>query len=121
MAESINWNFVTQAVGGPSVSAAGSIEVEAYDKLTVTIPTGSSQTVNLAPNGDMSLLVVNPTTPAKGLSYKVGSAEVSLDGPHILIGAGAVSLLGKSTSLKFTNNTGTDAVIGILIGRDATP
>jgi hypothetical protein len=39
----------------------------------------------------------------------------------VLIGAGAVSLLGGATSLSFTNNTGTDAVIEILIGRDATP
>jgi len=121
MAENINWNFVIQALGGPSVSGAGTIEADAYDKLTITVPDGESQVVNLAPNGDISLLVVNPAVPNADLSYEVDGDAVPLDGPHILIGAGAVGLLGDITSLEFTNNTGADAVIGILIGRDATP
>ncbi len=121
MAESISWNFVTQALAGPSVSAAGTLTVDAYDKFEVTIADTASQAVNLVPSGTVSLLVINPQAASEDLTYDVGGNDVPLDGPHVLIGAGVVSLLGGATSLTFTNNTGADAVIDILIGRDATP
>ncbi|CAH1388046.1 hypothetical protein [Candidatus Nitrotoga sp. M5] len=121
MAEKINWNFVTQALNGPSVSGAGTLEVEAYDKIAVTIAVGATQQVNLVPSGAVSLLIINPAVPDADLSYDVGGNAIVLDGPHVLIGAGAVSLLGGATNLSFTNNTAEDAIIEILLGRDATP
>ncbi|MEQ1741304.1 MAG: hypothetical protein ABL869_02220 [Candidatus Nitrotoga sp.] len=121
MAEKINWNFVVQALNGPSVSGAGTLDVEAYDKINVTIIAGATQQVNLVPSGTVSLLVINPAVPNVDLSYKVGAKVVALDGPHVLIGAGAVSLLGGAANLSFTNNTSSDATIEILLGRDATP
>jgi hypothetical protein len=121
MSEKIGWNYVAQALNGPSLSSAGSLEVDAYDKLEVTVAHGATQAVNLVPAGTVSLLVINPITPDKQLVYKVGANDVLLDGPHVLIGTGAVGLLGGATSLSFTNNTGADAVIEILVGRDATP
>jgi hypothetical protein len=121
MGEKVNWNYVAQALNGPSLSAAGSIAVDAYDKFEVTVPDNATQAVNLVPAGTVALLVINPASSDKKLTYKIGANDVPLDGPHVLIGAGAVSLLGGATSLSFTNNTGTDAVIDILVGRDATP
>jgi hypothetical protein len=121
MGEKVNWNYVAQAINGPSLSAAGSVDVDAYDKFEITIPDDATQAVNLVPAGTVSLLVINPIISDKKLTYKVGSKVVSLDGPHVLIGAGAVGLLGGATSLSFTNKTGADAVIDILVGRDATP
>jgi hypothetical protein len=45
-----------------------------------------------------------------------------LDGPHVLIGAGAVALLGATqNSIEFTNGGSEDATVNILVGRDATP
>ncbi|CAH1087703.1 hypothetical protein [Candidatus Nitrotoga sp. 1052] len=121
MAEKINWNFVVQALNGPSVSGSDTMEVEAYDKIKVTITAGATQQVNLVPSGTVSLLVINPAVPDADLSYKVGAKVVALDSPHVLIGAGAVSLLGGAANLSFTNNTAADATIEILLGRDATP
>ncbi|MEQ1529012.1 MAG: hypothetical protein ABL925_06830 [Methylococcales bacterium] len=121
MAEKINWNFVAQALNGPSLSGQGTLEIDAYDKITVTIGAGNAQQVNLAPSGAVSLLIINPATPHAGLSYDVAGNPVVLDGPHVLIGTGAVSLLGAATNLTFTNNTGSDTIIEILLGRDATP
>jgi len=122
MSETIKWNFVTQVLKGPSVSAAGSIdEVDAYDKFDIDLADGATQTVDLVPSDSISLLIINPKTPDEDLSYDLSGSPVSLDGPHVLIGAGAVSLLGGATSLAFTNNTGADAVIEILVGRDSTP
>ena len=121
MSETIKWNFVTQVLQGPRVSAAASISVDAYDKFDITIANTVTQTVNLVPADSISLLVINPKTPDEDLSYDLSGSPIALDGPHVLIGSGAVSLLGGATSLDFTNNTGADAVIEILVGRDATP
>ncbi len=127
MSETIRWNFVTQVLKGPSVSAASSIDtVDAYDKFNIELEDTATQAVNLVPSGTISLLVINPitpnpVTPAANLSYELNGSPVALDAPHVLIGSGAVSLLGGATSLTFTNNTGADAVIEILIGRDSTP
>lgn len=122
MSETIKWNFVTQVLKGPSVSAAASIDgVDAYDKFDITLADTDTQVVNLTPGGNTYLLVINPGAPHKDLTYELDGNPVALDGPHVLIGAGAVSLLGGATSLTFTNNTGADAAIEILIGRDSTP
>lgn len=122
MSETINWNFVIKVLQGPSVSASGSIDdVDAYDKFGINLADSVTQAVNLVPSGNISLLVINPKTPDKDLSYDLSGTPVALDGPHVLIGSGAVSLLSGATSLTFTNNTGADAVIEILVGRDSTP
>jgi hypothetical protein len=122
MSETIKWNFVTQVLKGPSISAASSIEgVDAYDKFDISLADTETQVVNLTPGGNTYLLVINPDTPHEDLSYELDGNPVALDGPHVLIGAGAVSLLGGVTSLTFTNNTGADTAIEILIGRDSTP
>lgn len=122
MSETINWNFVTQVLQGPSVSAAASItDLDAYDKFEIDLADTVTQAVDLVPGDTLSLVVINPQPPHADLSYELGGNPVALDGPHVLIGSGAVSLLGGATSLTFTNNTGADAVIEILVGRDATP
>jgi hypothetical protein len=122
MSETIKWNFVTQVLKGPSISAAASIAgIDAYDKFDISLADTDTQVVNLTPGGNTHLLVINPVPPHADLSYELGGNPVALDGPHVLIGAGAVSLLGGATSLTFTNNTGADAVLEILIGRDSTP
>jgi len=122
MSETIKWNFVTKVLQGPSISAASSIDaIDAYDKFEIALPDSGTQAVNLTPTGNTYLLVINPQPPHEDLSYELDGNPISLDGPHVLIGAGAVSLLGGATSLTFTNNTGADAVIEILIGRDSTP
>ena len=121
MEEKISWNFVVQALNGPSVSGAGTLELDAYDKVEVTIAAGATQQVNLVPSGTVSLIIINPVVPDVDLSYDVDGNAVALDGPHVLIGAGAASLLGGAANLSFTNDTAADAIIEILLGRDATP
>lgn len=121
MAEKIGWNYVVQALNGPTLSGQGVLEIDAYDKIEVTIIVGATQQVNLVPSGNVSLLVINPAVPDVDLSYDIGGNAIALDGPHVLIGTGAVSLLGGASNLSFTNNTDADATIEILLGRDATP
>lgn len=123
MAEQLNWSYLVTVDGGPQVKASGTTCVDAYDKLTVAIPDGEDQQVDLVPSGSepVKLLVINPFTPDAKLTYKVGSSDVTLDAPHVFLGTGVVGLLAGATSLTFTNGTGDEAKIEILVGRDATP
>lgn len=124
MAESIDWNISARARGGPLLASAGTLAADAYDKITVTIADTTTQTVTVAPGKwtSVSFLAVNPSKGGAKLTYKNGATDIVLDGPHFLVGAGAVGLLGTGeASLAFTNKTGADVTIDILVGRDATP
>lgn len=122
MAEKISWSFLVQPLNGPIVSAAATLDkADAYDKFNIKVLDNDKQTVNLAPSGGtLYLLAINPKVPDAKLTYKLGTNDVELDGPHVLIGSGAVGLLGGVTSLDIDNKTGADAEIEILIARDST-
>lgn len=125
MSEKISWNFVVQALNGPSISGAGSLTPEAYETIDVTVPGITPPlTKKVTLPGAMSLLIIKPpapTTPGMNITYKgtpaIPGEPVVLDGPHVFIGAGAIAFLGAATDLTFTNATGADTEIQILIGR----
>ena len=127
MAEKLNWTFAARVLGGPTIATAGEIELDAYTKIDVTIPQGSSQDVEIFPGsgGSAQVVVISPAVPSVDLTYKVGTTDVPLDGPHVLIGGGAVGLLagsgGTVGTLTFDNQTASDADLSILAARDATP
>ena len=125
MPEKLNWTFAARVLGGPTIADSGEVEIEAYVKLAVTVKKGTTQDVEIFPGdgGSASVVVINPVEPSDKLTYEVGPDKVPLDGPHVLIGAGAVGMLGnKVGTLKFENGTAHDAEVSILAGRtDATP
>src|SRR3569623_973945 len=121
MAEKLNWNYVVQALNGPSLSAADELVVDEYDKMEITIAATVTQQIDLVPNADMALLIIQPEPASNALSCEITGYDVMLEGPQVFIGSGAVRRRGGATSLKVTNHTGADAVIGMLTGRDATP
>ncbi|NJM61328.1 MAG: hypothetical protein HC849_15805 [Oscillatoriales cyanobacterium RU_3_3] len=129
----INLALNVQVVGGPKVLISKPISVEAYDKIEVAIDTGvTGKTVEIQPGGttQVSFLLIESSVYNSDLKYAVSdgeggsadSSDISLDQPHFYFGMGAVSALGVAPKiLKFTNNSGQQAAIGILVGRDATP
>jgi len=120
MSEKIDWNVTARVAGGPMVAASGSTKADAYDKIEVTIPTGATQAVDIAPGNWTSVLflALNPAQPSDKLSYKANGSDIVVDGPHFLVGAGAVALLGTgAVNLSFTNGSASDAQIDILVGR----
>lgn len=124
MPEKLSWTFAARVLGGPTLTRNGDVEVEAYVKVRVTIKKNSSQDVEIFPGagGSAQLVVISPADPSNKLTYEVGGNKVPLDGPHILIGSGAVGMLGaKVGTLKFENKAAADAEIEIIAGRDATP
>lgn len=93
-------------------------------KLNVTVPAGTPQAVEILTDegGALQFLIISPKSPSDSLTYAAGDETVVLDGPHVLIGSGAVSLLAASVgTLTFTNGGSEAAEISILAGRDATP
>jgi hypothetical protein len=124
MSQSIDWNISARASGGPLLTGAGSAVVDAYDRITVTVAAAATQVVNVAPAkwDSVSFLALIPAKADPKLTYNNGATDIVLDGPHFLIGAGAVSLLGTgNATLTIKNGTAADATIDILVGRDATP
>lgn len=128
----IKWSLAVQITGGPSLARSAVVAVDAYDKVEVTVPAGEENLeVQVAPaNADMRFLMM-AATPAGAdpldATYRVNDAaadEHPIDSPLLLlIGAGAVGLMGAvPRSLFLTNNSGTQAVaVEILVGRDPTP
>jgi len=121
MAEKLIWSAMVRVTEGPQMALSGSLDLEAYDKLAVTVAQGATLKVTLAPAGsDLQCIVINPKVPDADLSYAVGGKDIALDAPHVLLG-GAVALAGTPVNLTFKNDTAVDADIDILVGRDATP
>ena len=101
------------------------LEVDAYDVIEVPVADGASDDeVEVQPGAHVSLLMITSDSYDPPLTYKVNDAghpARTLDQPQVFVGAGAVSLLDASPpgSLFFSNGTGKDARISILVGRNA--
>lgn len=131
MSESIKWSIDIQATGGPKLGLSGYQKPEAYGKINVNVEAGVKDLkIALQPDvkNQMELLVITSDTYSDKISYKVNKKsgdevrKVMLDGPHVLIGKGAVSLLDLApASLFVTNDSDKTVTIEVLVGRDATP
>jgi hypothetical protein len=128
MNEKINWSFNVQVAGGPRISQSSIIDVDAYDKFDISLDkTTVDRTVEVQPgtadnikfvvitsdNYEAITCKVDPNATTKGPVFK-------LDGPLILIGSGASSLLGQGQKqLEFVNASSKAASVSIMIGRAA--
>lgn len=128
MPEKLTYSVTVQVIGGPKLVASNTLQVEAYDKTQITVVAGAAnQTVNIQPGGAglTQFIAVTASKYDNALTYKVNEAAataIALNGPHTLIGAGAVTLLNAApTALLFSNGTAGDITVDILVGRDATP
>lgn len=125
----VKWNFNLFVDGSQALTLADKFDTNAYDKISVIIKDGASDTVVEAQPGDIDkvdFLCIKSdqyhVNASKKLVYKVGSSadEIALERDHVLIGSSLVALLGEAPkTLKFSNSTGKDANIAIIIGRKA--
>ena len=102
MSEKINVTLNVQVVGGPKISASLTREVEAYDKVKVTVAGGDvNKEVDVQPSlaGQVELLMIslaNSNQYGADVTYKVndtGGDPIELDAPQVFLGKGAVGLL----------------------------
>jgi hypothetical protein len=123
----ITWQFQAAVPGGPSLTInQPSIQVSGYDVAAVTIPASASNfAVPVQPSsvaGDVILMIVSSSKYDAGISYTVDAVGVNhvLDGPHILLGSGAVSFLNAGAppqKLTFNNTLTSEVSVQILAGR----
>jgi hypothetical protein len=125
MAETISYSFSIQVAGGPKVTDADKVEVQAYDMLEVEVPdsgtSGGKATVDVQPSDSgVKFLLVTASSYDK-LTYKVdGGTSRTLDAPLLLMGEGALALLGSTQKqFEFTNADTAANMVNILVGRDA--
>ena len=125
MAEIIRWMYSVRAEGGPSAALDGQLSVDGYEKLNVNVPATSAMTVTLGPGtwADILSLVVSAGDMSGSLTVEPdGAATVPLDAPIVLLGPGAVALLGTGDAvLTFVNTGAEDILVDIFVARDATP
>lgn len=134
MAAAMKATFKVEVAGASTMSAVFSTEAEAFDRIQVTVPaedggTPGSVTVEVQPGGtgQVELLFVTASSfphandGSAQLTYDVdGAGARDLDAPLLLAGAGGVALLGAVNEIEFSNASGGDVAIHILVGRDAT-
>jgi hypothetical protein len=133
MAATINWTLNVHVTGGPKVSATDQVDVDAYDKLGVIVaPTGDGAGTELEVQpggaGQVQFLLIKASVyHPSDLTYSVGVAEPDktkrkkLDTLQVLIGDGAVELLGAPPDkLFFYNDLADEVSIELLVGRHAT-
>jgi hypothetical protein len=125
MPETIVLNISADVALGPKLKESRKLGVDAYDKISVEVADQPVE-VEVQPGGtgSIKLLVVTSTVYSADLKYTVNALadDHVLDQPHVLVGTGSVALFGEEPEkLVFDNQTGQDAQIQILVGRDATP
>src|SRR5215213_539609 len=126
MPETINWSVTFEAVLGPRVSDSGTSSVAAYDKLSVQVAGNAADfDVGVQPSatgGDVELLVLTASSYEADVTFSAdaGATEFVLNGPVVLVGSGAVSLLAAAPqTLRFNNPDANPVDIEILVGRQA--
>ena len=132
MSEQIHWTLNVQVTGGPKIAAAQTETLEAYDKITIDVPqaqdtdTPGQATVEVQPGneGQVQFLLVKSSVYDESLTYQVNGTgdPIALNALLILIGTGAIGLLGAAPqTLSFSNRLERVVSIEILVGRRATP
>jgi hypothetical protein len=97
----VNWQFQAAIPGGPSVLLnQPGIPIAAYVVAAVDIPAGASADFPIQPSStanDVVFLVVSSDVYDPGINYIVDTLSVAhvLDGPHVLLGSGAVGFLNS--------------------------
>ncbi len=125
----INVSANIMVAGGPNLAFNRPLDVDAYDKIDVTVPgTTTDKEVDL-PGGPVQFIAIMSDWYGNDLTYKINTTTATsfnLNQPLLFIGADAVLLLGSAPTKLFFSNTTTgttakDAKVQMLIGRDATP
>lgn len=129
MPATISYVASVLAAAGPKVAFAETFEVEAYNRLSVTVKANtSSAKVSLGTaDSTLRLMLVDSTKyHASDVTFHIDDENTKnfvLDMPMLIAGQAAVALLGTTApaSLTFKNDLDEDITVNIFIARDPTP
>lgn len=145
MSENVSFTAQVKVDGGPTMPISLSLTPGAYDKLSATVPAAAKAgagvaTLHVQPVAGLAqLLIITSSsyidtgdTPDLSKKLTVGFGQVdnggnftligsavSLDGPLIINGKGALASIATGwTMLQFTNNFAQDVTVSVLVCRD---
>ena len=129
MNEQLKWNINLQVIHGPTLSLAGDLSIDAYDKISVdVVHDAPAVTIDVQPGdaGEVLFLLIRSDRYGAGLTYKVNGAgaAVVIDQPQFFLGTGAMSLFSdapKTLEVENKLTSSEDAKLEILVGRTAVP
>jgi hypothetical protein len=119
--QNLKWTLSLQVEGGPAVNQTGTLKVDDYDSIALSIQGGANQTVAIPGLANLvKFLLVTADNPKKVTFTPAGGTPQVLDPMLILTGAGAITLLGNPPgNVKFTNTDAANPVnVQILVGRN---
>lgn len=131
MPETVRAQVTVRVAGGPSLGAAVSRSVAAYDKVSVTVPafdadtsTAGEITVDLQPSDadHLELLMITATRYHESdLHYELGSLTINLDGPQLFSGSGMIGLFDSAPeTMAITNELDTPVTVSVLVARNTS-
>jgi hypothetical protein len=129
----INVSSAIGVAGGPNFAVAAQLAVDAYEVINVTVPKGQKNLaqVNLQPGaaGQVQLFYLASDLAPSLVKYAVGAtgnvpnaANIALDQPLLLLGTGAIGLLGAAPQVLVLDGSATtqDEHLTVLVGRKVT-
>jgi len=126
MGDKISWTFKAVVDEGPQISASQSIAIGAFDSVEGVVPAkqgnnAGTVTLDVQPTAAVKFITITADTYDADLKFTVmngGVADVALEGPLVLSGAGIDTLLqGPPKKIKFTNDLATEVSVEIVVGR----
>ena len=132
MATNVSWKLNLAIQSGPSVTITNAVQVDAFDRIEVTVPdttnSPTATTVDVQPSavGKIKVLLIRSNKYGDQLKYRIHdntTDERVLNDAIFLTGAGSLDLLEDPTApldkLLITNTTGQDVIVEIIVGRTA--
>ena len=124
----ISWKLNVQVASGPSYVVANALQVDALDRIEVTVPDSVTTTVDVQPGaaGKTKFLLIRSSRYDANVKYFVHdntTTQRSLTEALFLVAAGGLELVESPAApldkLVVDNTTGGNVVLDILVGRDA--
>ncbi len=135
MAEKASWTMQLRIDGGPAISAANQVTVDAYDKASIDLIQGAlTKTVQVQPAPALAKYLVitasaysDAKIPAANVSFKfaktdgtfIGS-DIRLDDALVVTGQAALASIAQDwTALTFTSTFTNPITVNVLVCRAA--
>lgn len=136
MAEKANWTMQLRIDGGPAISVANQVTVDAYDKVSIDLVQGTTRTIQVQPAAGLARYLViiasaydDPNDAQAKVSLKFAKsdgsaigADVRLDDALVLTGQAALASIAQGwTGLTFTSTFSNPITVNVLVCRAAAP
>ena len=132
MPTNVTWKLNLEVQSGPKVLEAKTVQVDAFDRIEVTVPDTTGQPkateIDIQPGapGKIKVLLIRSNNYGDDLTYQVHDTSTDvrvLNDALFLAGGGSLELLDATSApldkLLVTNETGKPAIVEIIVGRAA--